>query len=166
MDDSVSAFIVGTCRTLPKSTDNVYKLISFPISDGMKQNAFVSGSCAEFFIQPIQPCFGDVDYLLVISERLAFTNEKIVLPYDSRHIANPIHCLLMEPYLDYPAFVRLRILGQMIYDWKRKTFEFFRDSARDILHTDERKKLVINGPWSAPQLGVASWESIQSHSIL
>src|SRR6218665_1945201 len=154
MDDSVSAFIVGTCRTLPKSTDNVYKLISFPISDGMKQNAFVSGSCAEFFIQS---CFGDVDYLLVISERLAFTNEEIVLPYDSRHIVNPIHCLLMEPYLDYPAFVRLRILGQMIYDWKRKTFEFFRDSARDILHTDERKKLVINGPWSAPQLGVASW---------
>src|SRR6218665_2002784 len=117
MDDSASAFIVGTCRTLPKSNIKVYKAVDFRYY----WHYIMCGSCAEFYIQPLQPCFGDVDYLEVVSNSLVFTDEKPFLPFDFPHIAHPIVCLLMEPYHDYPNFVRFQILGQMSYDWERKT---------------------------------------------
>src|SRR6218665_2763852 len=135
VDDTVSDFIVGTCRMLPKSNTVVSKLTYTPNSEESEQNFIVSGSCAEFFIQPLRPCFGDVDYLLVVYDSLVFTDDNLVLPYDLRHIAEPIQCLQMEPYLDYPAFVRLRILGEMRYDWEQKSFEFAEANVKEILDT-------------------------------
>src|SRR6218665_1892739 len=139
MDDSVSALIVGTCRIFPKFDTNVFEsmhLLNFKELETCRY-IIVCGSCAEFFIQPLQRCFDDIDYLVVASDCLVFTNEKPILPYAVRHIAEPIECLLMEPYLDYPAFVRLRILGEVSYDWEQKTFEFTEASIREIIETND-----------------------------
>src|SRR6218665_576284 len=135
MDDSVSAFIVGTCRTLPKSNTNMYKKVHLrdPKTPGWAEHYVVCGSCVEFFIQPLQPCMGDVDYLMVSSEGLVFTEEQPVLPYEFRHITHPIYCLLMEPYHDYSAFVRFRIFGEMSYDWERKTLKFVNANTRKFV---------------------------------
>src|SRR6218665_3765735 len=91
------------------------------------------GSCAEFFIQPLQQCFGDVDYLNVTYEYLVFTDERLILPYDVRHIADPIGCVLVEPYHDYPNFLRCVLLGKMSYDRERKTFKFVYPNTRKFL---------------------------------
>src|SRR6218665_1358020 len=136
MDDSVSAFIVGTCRTLRKSNTKIYKSVSFKVSENTEVHYIECGSCAELFIQPLQSCFGDVDYLMVTSYFLVFTDEKGVLPYDFRHIAHPKDCLLIEPYHDYPNFVRFRFFGQMSYDWEQKTLKFVHANTRKFLNYD------------------------------
>src|SRR6218665_3284823 len=136
MDDRVSAFIVGTCRTLPKSNTNVYKSIHLMNSEewgGHNGQYILCGSCAELFIQPLHPCFGDVDFLIAIFDYLVFTDEKPFLPYDFRHIQHPIECLLMEHYHNYPTFVRFRIFGQMRYDSERKALKFIHDNTRAFL---------------------------------
>src|SRR6218665_3691542 len=136
MDDSVSAFIVGTCRTLRKSNTKIYKSVSFKVSENTEVHYIECGSCAELFIQPLQSCFGDVDYLMVTSYFLVFIDEKGVLPYDFRHIAHPKDCLLIEPYHDYPNFVRFRFFGQMSYDWEQKTLKFVHANTRKFLNYD------------------------------
>src|SRR6218665_851654 len=133
MNVSVSDFIVGTCRTLPKSNTSIYnKLIHFSDSEESVNHYILCGSCAEFFIQPLQPCFGDFDYLVEMSNCLVFTDEKPFLPYVFPHIAHPMNCVLMEPYHDYPNFVRLRIFGQITYDWDLKTFKFVNAKTREF----------------------------------
>src|SRR6218665_1304175 len=130
MDDVVSEFVVGTNRMFRKFNTNVFESIHTKESN---YYCIVCGSCAEFFIQPIQPCLGDVDIFLVNHSLLAFTNEKPALPYDLRHTANAIDCLLMEPYPNYPGFIRLRHLGLMFYNWESKAFEFIQSDVQRIL---------------------------------
>ena len=137
MDDVVSKFIVGTCRVFSKFNTSVFdSMYSIP-GETSTLYCMICGSCAEFFIQPIQPCFGDVDVFQVNHKLLAFTNEKPALPYDIRHIANAIDCLLMEPYLNYPGFIRLRHLGLMSYNWESKTFKFIQSDVQRILNATE-----------------------------
>src|SRR6218665_1528935 len=97
MDDSVSEFIVGTCRMLPKSSSNVSESMQFRNLIQMEKYFIVSGSCAEFFIQPLHSSIGDVDFLQMKPHSLAFTGEEPVLPYDLRHNSQPTDCMLMEP---------------------------------------------------------------------
>src|SRR6218665_2400084 len=133
MDDVVSEFIVGTCRMFTKFNTNVFDSMHTLHDETSTWYFIVCGSCAEFFIQPIQPCFGDVDIFQMTHSFLAFTNEKPVLPYDLRHTANAIDCLLMEPYPNYPGFIRLRHLGLMFYNWESKAFEFVQSYVHRIL---------------------------------
>src|SRR6218665_3325443 len=125
MEDVVSKFIVGTCRVLPKFNTNVFDSMNSYYDKQCLSYSIRCGSCSEFFIQPLQPCFGDFDYFEIKYNLLAFTEEKPVVPYDLRHTADKIYCLLMEPYLDYPGFVRLRHLGLMCYNWESKAFEYY-----------------------------------------
>src|SRR6218665_527010 len=137
MDDVVSEFIVGTCRMFRKFNRNVFDSMYSIHGESSNFHFIVCCSCVEFFIQPIQPCFGDVDMFLVKHSLLAFTNEKPVLPYDIRHIAYAIGCLLMEPYLDYPGFIRLRQFGLMFYNRESKAFEFIQSDVQRILKATE-----------------------------
>src|SRR5688572_12429528 len=124
MDDHVSEFIVRTCRMFPKTPTNIFETMHLQASVSRLGYTILCGSCVEFFIQPLHRYIDDFDCFKMSSILLAFTDEKPVLPYDVRHSANAIDCFLMEPYLHYPAFVRLRLLGEMSYNWDRKTFEF------------------------------------------
>src|SRR6218665_1918341 len=172
MNISVSDFIVGTCRTLPKANTSIYnKPIHFRDSEESAFHCILCGSCAELFIQPLQPCFGDFDYLAVISECLVFTDEKPFLPYVFPHIAHPMNCLLMEPYHDYPTFVRLRIFGEMIYDWDRKTIQFVNANTREFVDTaflhencsDDEEQFSVVGPaarWIFSQKGSQSFDIV------
>ena len=122
--------------TLTFLSPYIYKLPSH-----LEEYTILCGSCAEFFIQPLHSCIDDVDFFKMTSHSLAFTDEKPVLPYDVRHIADTIDCFLIEPYLDYPAFVRLRLLGQMRYNWERKTFEFIQANVQRIITTTEMDEI-------------------------
>src|SRR6218665_136469 len=150
MDDVVSKFIVGTCRVFSKFNTSVFdSMYSIP-GETSTLYCMICGSCAEFFIQPIQPCFGNVDVFQVNHKLLAFTNEKPALPYDIRHTAYAIDCLLMEPYLAYPGFIRLRHLGLMSYNWESKAFEFIQSDVQRILKATDIEGDGIstnNGKW-------------------
>src|SRR6218665_3114270 len=149
MDDVVSEFIVGTCRMFRKFNTNGFE--SMHSKHGKESNSYfiVCGSCAEFFIQPIQPCFGDLDIFQVKHKFLAFTNEKPALPYDIRHTACEIDCLLMEPYLDYPGFIRLRQFGLMSYNWESKAFEFIQSDVQRILEGTSKEVPVDHSATNA-----------------
>src|SRR6218665_2497512 len=135
MDDSVSEFIVRTCLLLPKSSINVFDSLHLQVSVPFEDNDFACGSSAEFFIQPIRSCLGDIDFLEIKTHALAFTDKKPEFPYEVRHNAGIIDCFLMEPYLDYPSFVRLRLLGQLRYKWDRKIFEFEQIEVQEVAVT-------------------------------
>src|SRR6218665_921986 len=137
MDDSVSEFIVRTCLLIPKSSINVFDSLHLQLIVPFEDNDFACGSSAEFFIQQIRSCIGDVDFFEIKTHALAFTDMKPEFPYEIRHNADIIDCFLMEPYLDYPSFVRLRRLGQLRYKWDRKIFEFAKSDVKEVVITEE-----------------------------
>src|SRR6218665_3267309 len=148
MDDVVSEFIVGTSRMFRKFNTNVFDFMYSLHDETSSFHFIVCGSCVEFFIQPIQPCLGDIDIFLVKHKLLAFTKEKPVLPYDIRHTAHEIDCLLMEPYLAYPGFIRLRQFGLMSYNWESKAFEFIQSDVQRILKATELEvDATKDGDW-------------------
>src|SRR6218665_3627652 len=133
MDDSVSEFIVRTCRLIPKSNTNVFDYLHLQVSIPCEHHRIACGSTAEFFIQPIRSCIGDVDLFDIKAHVIAFTDMKPEFPYEVRHNADIIDCFLMEPYLDYPSFVRLRLLGQLRYKCDRKIFEFSHSDFQEVI---------------------------------
>src|SRR6218665_1551751 len=140
MEDAVSEFIVSTCRVLPRANTNVFESVTSVNPKDTEAHLVVCGSCAEFFIQPLHSCFGDVDFFEVKTHSLAFAHEKPVLPDDLRHIDDPIDCLFMEPYLVYPGFVQLRHFGQIRYNWEKKTFELIQANLQRIMNTTEMEE--------------------------
>jgi len=80
MEDSVSAFIVGTCRTIPKTNTDVVQSIHLKSQNfgELGLHRIVCGSTAEFFIQPLHSCIGDIDMLELKSCYLVFTDENPV----------------------------------------------------------------------------------------
>src|SRR6218665_2497959 len=132
MDDSVSEFIVHTCRLIPKSNTNIFDFLHLQVVLPFEHHGIACGSSAEFFIQPYRSCIGDVDLFEIKTRALAFTDKKPEFPYQVRHNADIIDCFLMEPYLDYPSFVRLRRLGQLRYNWDHKIFEFAQSDVQEV----------------------------------
>jgi len=131
----VSEFIVRTCRLIPKSNNNVFDSLHLQVIVPSEHHEVVCGSSAEFLIRPIRSCIGDVDVFEIKTHALAFTDKKPELPYEVRHNADIIDCFLMEPYLNYPSFVRLRPLGQLRYKWGRKIFEFAQIDVKEVVIT-------------------------------
>src|SRR6218665_1766646 len=134
MDDSVSEFIVRTCLLIPKSSINVFDSLHLQVMVPFEDHDFACGSSSEFFIQPIRPGIDNIDFFEIKTFILAFTDKKPEFPYEVRHNADTIDCFLMEPYL-YPSFVRLRPLGQLIYKWDRKIFEFAQIDIKEVAVT-------------------------------
>src|SRR6218665_2935050 len=137
MDDSVSEFIVRTCLLISKSNISVFDSLHLQVILPFKHHQFACGSSAEFFIQPYRSCIGDLDLFEIKTRALAFTDKKPELPYEVRHNAGIIDCFFMEPYPDYPSFVRLRRLGQLRYNWDRKMFEFVQIGVQEVVITEE-----------------------------
>src|SRR6218665_4008335 len=145
MDDSVSEFIVHTCRLIPKSNTNIFDSLYLQVALPFEHHGIACGSSAEFFIQPIRSCIGDMDLFTIKTHAFAFTDKKPEFPYEIRHNADIIDCFSMEPYLDYPSFVRLRSLGKLRYKWERRIFEFEQTDVQEVaitttLYESERDK--------------------------
>src|SRR6218665_3362732 len=126
-EELASAFIVGTCQLIPRS--------SF-IHSAHRHNLMASknptpieylimcGSNAEFYIRPIMTCIDDLDFLIVRIDELAFNEDFPALPSDMSGLSDRITCHKIEPYDIYPGFVRLRIRGEVTYNWKYNRYEF------------------------------------------
>src|SRR6218665_3652747 len=137
MDDSVSEFIVHTCRLIPKSNTNILDSLHLQVVLPFAHHGIACGSSAEFFIQPIHSCIGDMDLFTRKARAFAFTDKKPEFPYEIRHNADIIDCFLIEPYPDYPSFVRLRRLGQLRYNWDRRIFELVQIGVQEVVITEE-----------------------------
>ena len=125
-EEMVSFYITSTCQLLPKSfpivTDKMHNLIP-PGCSNPKTYSILSGSNAEFYIQPLLTCIGDNDFLICEVDEMAFTTNVPVLPRDIRGLPESIRCFKIEPYQRYPGFVRLRGLGTTNYDWEYKKYD-------------------------------------------
>ena len=121
-EDLASAFIVSTCQLIPRSSLARFDLIP---SNCFKEKKYriLSGSRAEFYIQPLIACVDDLDFLVVQGDELAFSGDFPVLPSDLGGLADTIKCYKIEPYDRYPGFVRLREWGEINYNWKVKKYE-------------------------------------------
>src|SRR6218665_2154463 len=137
MEESVSAFIVGTCRMLQKSYTDLYQYIRFQSIAAREMYEIRCGSTAEFYIQPLRSCIGDVDIFTVRPHLLALTDNNSDLTYAARAITDVADCFLMEPYNDYPAFVRLRRVAQIRLNWDSKILECIQIGDKQLLKTTD-----------------------------
>src|SRR6218665_2902747 len=129
MELVVSEFIVSTCQVLPKSCSVASDLLHVPVPCVCLEPAnysWLCGSGAEFYIRPLNSCVNDTDQIYSTVNQMVFTEDCPVLPDYVHYLSDCFHCFKIEPYLSYPGFVRLRNLGEMNYNWKKKTFEFSR----------------------------------------
>ena len=126
-EERASAFIVSTCQLLPKSflliSDHMHDLIGSS-STAPKKYALLCGSAVELYIRPVNTCIDDLDFLVVQTDRLAFSGDFPVLPSDMSGLADNIKCCKIQTYHRYPGFVRLRVWGELNYNWKYKKYEF------------------------------------------
>src|SRR6218665_677229 len=129
-EEMASAFIVGTCQLLPRSAH--VSSDHRPMHNLMASNSHPSteysalcGSFAEFYIRPLIRCIDDIDVLVAQAGELVYSGAFPVLPSDFSGLADTIKFLKIEPYDRYPGFVRLRICGEMNYNWKFKKYEFY-----------------------------------------
>src|SRR6218665_3669199 len=120
MEEIASEFLVRTCQLLPKSdADGLTDRIQLGNVSGGKPLRYTifCGSSAEFLIRPVQSVVDDNDSLFWESNVLAFTDDIPVLPNDVCRIHDTIICLKLEPYPNFPGFVRLGFIGVAVYDW-------------------------------------------------
>jgi len=126
-EDLASAFIVSTCQLLPKTSSvpsgRMHNLMGSD-KPAPTTYAIVCGSAVEFYIRPLNTCIGDSDILTTKADELAFSGDFPVLPSDLSGLSDTIECYKIEPYHEYPGFVRLLVLGKMTYNWKFKKYEF------------------------------------------
>src|SRR6218665_1536789 len=123
-----SDFITVTCQLLSKScspsSDHMHDLYTTedPLS---KDYAIVCGSQAEFYIRPLNTCITDTDVLLCATDEMVFSGNFPVLPSDISGLSDTIRCyeIVSSMYKAFPGFVRLRLLGEMKYNWKKKEYK-------------------------------------------
>src|SRR6218665_2731284 len=126
-EELASAFITSTCQLIPKLSldyfDHMHNLVASK-SPVPTSYAILCGSHAEFYIRPLIICIDDADYLITNSDKLVFSGEFPLLPSDLSGLAETIKCFMIEPYDRYPGFVRLRVWGEMKYNWVSKEYSF------------------------------------------
>src|SRR6218665_2544231 len=123
-EDIASWFITRTCQLIPK-TDIVYdRMHRMFMSSKTVPTVYAihCGSMAEFYIRPLNSSVGDVDQLTCMANHLIVSDGVSVLPTDLSGLIDTIECFQIESYQGYPGFVRLRILGELKYDWKYKQY--------------------------------------------
>src|SRR6218665_211046 len=126
-EELASAFITSTCQLIPRSSlDYFDHMRNLTASEDCVpvEYSILCGSLAEFYIRPLNTCIDDADYLFTNSDKLVFGGEFPLLPSDLSGLTEAIECFMIEPYNSYPGFVRLRILGDMNYNWKLKKYVF------------------------------------------
>src|SRR6218665_442029 len=121
----VSAFIVGTCQLIPRTSSFVYSDYMLNLSPS-KHSGYevVCGSSTEFFIRPIVSCVDDMDLLIADTDQLVFSGESPVLPSDLNGLPDKIKCHKIEQCEGYPGFVRLKCWGFVNYNWKYNKYEY------------------------------------------
>src|SRR6218665_622481 len=134
-EEMASSIIISTCQVIPKSfshvSDHMHNLIPSN-SPSPQEYSIMCGSMAEFYIRPLNTCITDTDYLISSADQLVFSGNELdfngdysVLPSDLSGLADAMECYKIESYKRYPGFVRLRILGGIVYNWECKKYEFF-----------------------------------------
>jgi len=121
-----SAFIVNACQLLPKSSSTVTDHMQNMVKSACPSQGVYgisSGSSAEFYIRPLNTCIGDHDDIFARSHEIAFIDDVPVLPRDISGLDATLICCKIESDKRYPGFLRLRGLGEMKYNWKRKIYE-------------------------------------------
>src|SRR6218665_267212 len=154
--DGVSEFIVGTCQMFSESNviepTDIRDLIITEVAN--KALSIICGSCAEFFIQPLHSCIGDIDMFTTNVHYRAFKDENFAHSYqDVHYFCDSIVCFVIKPYDDYPSFVQLREFGEMRYNWESRTFDFDRNydgqlftNQNRIVDTTFHLELIEVGP--------------------
>src|SRR6218665_1921629 len=150
MEDSVSNFLTDLFLRKPLAYESNWS------RNG--QGGFVPcGSASEFYIVPLLPCISDNDVLFSMTNNMAFSGHNVVLPNDIRCFEETIQCVLIEPYKNYPGFVKLLVVGNLIYNWEHEKYEFFEATKRTHVSVKMMQRVFkqqLKGNFSGPIFGV------------
>src|SRR6218665_598782 len=170
-EELASAFIASTCELIQRSSpvlvDHMHNLI--PSTDREpKHYSILCGSHAEFYIRPLITCIDDVDNLIARNDELAFNGQFPVLPNNFSGLADKIKWHKIEPYDNYPGFVRLRLSGERNYNWNCNKYEFNyaydADSYTAINMADMLDKYSVTTTNRTTKLNILSGPALQQRS--
>ena len=120
------------------------------------------GSDSEFHIVPVLRCVSDNDVLICLTNDMAFSGNNIVLPADVRCFDEIIECVRILPHEDYPGFVKLLVVGNLIYNWELEDYRFVEADkpiyvSGNIMRRDLKEQLKghFEGPLNARFTGPA-----------
>src|SRR6218665_2318378 len=144
-EEMASDFITGTCQLIPKSlspsSDHMHDL-AMSKDPLRKRYAIVCGSHAEFYIRPLNTCIADMDILFCRNDELAFSGDFSMLRGDISGLADTIDCYEIESHYAFPGFVRLRVLGEMTYNWKHREYKLIRNTNPAVYRNRDRTYLL------------------------
>lgn len=104
--EGVSEFMEGTCQLHRKSFRDAFdsKQFSYSTVPDVFGYDFLSCSSVEFYIEPLHSCIDDVHIMTCSGNRLVFTDDIPVLPYDMRGFLDWLKCFQIMPHPDYTGF--------------------------------------------------------------
>src|SRR6218665_1467723 len=161
MEDSVSKFLTDLFLRKPLAYENNQLLNG--------QGGLVPcGSANEFHIVPVLSCISDNDVLFCLTNDMAFSGKTIVLSDDFRCFDEMIECVRILPYENYPGYVKLFVVGNLIYNWELEKYEYFeatepRYASGNIMRQALREQLKddFEGPFNAKFNGPALKKTIK-----
>ena len=124
-EEMASLFIISTCQLLQRPVfcvaDHMHSLL---MSSKLVPTTYMitCGSAADFYIRPLNTCIGDADYLRSEVDQLAFIETFPVLPTDLSGLVDTITCYQIQSYEKHPGFVRILVLGEILYNWTDKKY--------------------------------------------
>src|SRR6218665_1402972 len=144
-EEMASDFITGTCQLVPKSlsspSDHMHDL-AMSKDPLRKRYSILCGSLAEFYIRPLNTCIADTDFLYCRNDELAFSGDFPMLRGDISGLADTIDCYEIESHYAFPGFVRLRVLGEMKYNWKHREYRLIRNTNPGVYENRDRTYLL------------------------
>lgn len=129
----VSQFIKDVCPARKQSFLQLNFFSECYLNNALKakcETKIMCGSKAEFYIDPINTCIDDTDFLESNDSRLAFDYDyEPQLPPVFAGNSDSIVCFRMKPYSRYPGFFRLKEIGKLLFNWQSMKYEFSRTAA-------------------------------------
>ena len=108
----------------------------------------ISGSIAEFYIQPAMSCIGDIDTMWHYTHQMAGLENEQIHPHKFNKLHADTLFYAVQYIADYPGYVTIRKFGCMIFRQKLRCYSFFILDYQPLLSTESPPEVAytIGGP--------------------
>lgn len=125
VDETLSTFILAASR--PRRQPNMNKFRAAAVDRGLNWTEVrltLSGSLSEFYINPILPCVGDIDKMIVCDDVIIVTSldnvpRRLPIEFTRRGVVSV--CQIDEG--EFPGYVKLEKVGDLIVKPTDQTVE-------------------------------------------
>ena len=155
----VTTFLLNTCRLAPRISKHRVEAATYcgtiaaehPQDDEVDYIPLITGSVAEFYIEPMSPHVGDIDMMYHWNTQLAIPRghpPPTQLPAEFRNYVKVVE--IIDSHLPGYVYLPLRyLLTQRTDDDKYECFEYDERpclTTRRVRHGDDEINVTVHGP--------------------